>query len=370
MASPAVRAAPRWSPGVGTSPARCMAAASPPGARFRALRRHYTILETLSEGGNSTVYRAVRCGTTDASDVLGEEVAIKVVAKSGMSDGARVALAREVLVLRNLATDANSLRYIEVLEDAQYVYVVMELLVGGDLLSALTHRCDAFSPADALRVVRDVFSSLSALHDRGIAHRDVKLENVMFADADHSVVKLIDFGLCHRRRPGGDLHARQPCGTAAYSPPQIVLRAPYVPEEGDSWSVGVVLYALLCRRLPFGSACPADGGVAMEALGRRIVEASPTLHGGVWDRVPFAVKDLLSALLSKDGADRPSAREAIEMIDEILAGLDQGAGEEEEEVTHEAFDFLAGAQAFVQSLTGSRRGSSSRSTDSGRRGSR
>jgi len=339
---------------VRASPARRAASASTSGARFRALRRHYTVTETLSEGGNSTVYRAVRCGTTGASDVLGEEVAIKIVSKSGLNEASRTALAREVVVLRQLASDANSLRYLEVLEDVQHVYLVMELLVGGDLLSALTHRRSAFSAPDALRVVREVFCSLSALHDRGIAHRDVKLENVMFADADHSVVKLIDFGLCHRRRPGGDLHARQPCGTAAYSPPQIVMRAPYVPEEGDSWSVGAVLYALLCRRLPFGSASPADGGSAMEALGRRIVEASPTLHGGVWDQIPFAVKELVSALLSKTGADRPSAREAIEMIDEILVGLD----DEVEEVTHEALDLLAGAQSLMHALTGSRKSAS------------
>lgn len=308
-------------PPTGGSPARRSAAGSSPGARFRALRRHYTVLETLSEGGNSTVYRAIRCGSTDSASGLGEEVAIKVVAKTGMNEGARVALAREVVVLRQLASESTSLRYNEVLEDSLYVYVVMELMAGGDLLGVLSHARTAFSTPDALRVVRDICTSLAALHDRGIAHRDIKLENVMFADHDRTVVKLIDFGLCHRRRPGGDLLARQPCGTAAYSPPQIVMRVPYVPEEGDSWSVGVVLYALLSRRLPFGSASPADGGHAMEALGRRIVDSSPTLHGGVWDQVPFAVKDLLSALLSKNGSDRPSAREAIEMIDDIVANL-------------------------------------------------
>lgn len=346
----------------GASPTRRSAAGSSPGARFRALRRHYTVLETLSEGGNSTVYRAVRCGSTDSASGVGEEVAIKVVPKTGMNEGARIALAREVVVLRQLAAESTSLRYNEVLEDALYVYVVMELMVGGDLLGVLTHSRTAFSTPDALRVVRDVFTSLAALHDRGIAHRDIKLENVMFADAERTIVKLIDFGLCHRRRPGGDLLARQPCGTAAYSPPQIVMRVPYVPEEGDSWSVGVVLYALLSRRLPFGSACPADGGHAMEALGRRIVDSSPTLHGGVWEHVPFAVKDLLTALLSKNGSDRPSAREAIEMIDDILASL-----AEEDVAGEDADELILGAQTFVQSLTGSRRGTSGRSSGNSRR---
>lgn len=344
-------------PIAGVSPARRSVAASSPGARFRALRRHYTVLETLSEGGSSTVYRAVRCGSTDSASGLGEEVAIKVVPKTGMNESARIALAREVLVLRQLASESTSLRYDGVLEDALYVYVVMELMVGGDLLGVLSHGRAAFSTPEALRVVRDVFVSLAALHDRGIAHRDIKLENVMFADAERTVVKLIDFGLCHRRRPGGDVLARQPCGTAAYSPPQIVMRVPYVPEEGDSWSVGVVLYALLSRRLPFGTASPADGGHAMEALGRRIVDSSPTLHGGVWDHVPCAVKDFLMALLSKNGSDRPSAREAIEIIDDILAGLS-----EEDLVGEDADELILSAQTFVQSLTGSRRGSSSRSS--------
>lgn len=365
MAAASVHGPPRGTPSGGPSPARRSAGGSAPGARFRALRRHYRVLETLSEGGNSTVYRAVRCGSTDSTNGMGEEVAVKVVPKAGMNEVARVALAREVVVLKQLAAECTSLRFNEVLEDAVNVYVVMELMEGGDLLGALSHGRSALSTPDALRVVREVFSSLTALHDRGIAHRDIKLENIMFADAERTVIKLIDFGLCHLRRPGGGLHARQPCGTAAYSPPQIVMRSPYVPEEGDSWSVGVVLYALLSRRLPFGSASPAEGGAAMEALGRRIVDSSPTLHGGVWEQVPFAVKDLLSALLSKSGSDRPSAREAIEMIDDILASV-----AEEEHAGQDADELIVGAQTLVQSLTGAKRGAAGRPASVSRRSSR
>ncbi|XP_014769598.1 maternal embryonic leucine zipper kinase [Octopus bimaculoides] len=84
---------------------------------------------------------------------------------------------------------------------------------------------------------------------KGYAHRDLKPENILLDE--HHNVKIIDFGLCAKPKGGMDHHLYTPCGSAAYAAPELVSGKEYLGDMADVWSMGVLLYALLCGYLPF-----------------------------------------------------------------------------------------------------------------------
>ena len=137
--------------------------------------------------------------------------------------------------------------------DDRYVIVVMELLRGGDLLSAVSKRGDrGVGERDASRAMRELFSTMSHVHERCIAHRDLKLENLLLAERSRfDTVKVADFGLARRTKTSrGKLSAQ--CGSPAYVAPEIILGKHYTPAV-DMWACGVIMYALLTGELPFTS---------------------------------------------------------------------------------------------------------------------
>ena len=134
--------------------------------------------------------------------------------------------------------------------DDRYVIVVMELLRGGDLLSAVSKRGDrGVGERDASRAMRELFSTMSHVHERCIAHRDLKLENLLLAERSRfDTVKVADFGLARRTKTSRGSSARAPRSVA----PEIILGKHYTPAV-DMWACGVIMYALLTGELPFTS---------------------------------------------------------------------------------------------------------------------
>jgi len=145
-----------------------------------------------------------------------------------------------------------------------HVYVVMELLRGGDLLEAITKE-GAFRERDAAVVMHRLFTGLETMHAKNMAHRDVKLENLIFAEkgrvvdrvarvVDKNLVKLetlriADFGLAKKMKTARARLTSQ-CGTPAYIAPEVLNGETYTPAV-DMWAAGVILYATLCGELPF-----------------------------------------------------------------------------------------------------------------------
>jgi protein serine kinase H len=145
-----------------------------------------------------------------------------------------------------------------------HVYVVMELLRGGDLLEAITKE-GAFRERDAAVVMHRLFTGLETMHAKNMAHRDLKLENLIFAEkgrvvdrvarvVDKNLVKLetlriADFGLAKKMKTARARLTSQ-CGTPAYIAPEVLNGETYTPAV-DMWAAGVILYATLCGELPF-----------------------------------------------------------------------------------------------------------------------
>uniref|UniRef100_A0A7S1THK2 Protein kinase domain-containing protein n=1 Tax=Compsopogon caeruleus TaxID=31354 RepID=A0A7S1THK2_9RHOD len=248
----------------------------------------------------------------------GRELAMKVVPKRALDNRSRLALAREVVVSRDLTGVRNVARFEEAFEDDRNVYLVTEFLAGGDLHSRIvSHHNGRFSEDAVLRLASQMFDVVGQLHAKGIAHRDIKLENFVFAtDAslEEQQIKLIDFGLCHYRKPGGELFSRVHCGTLQFAAPEVIKGESYIPEHADMWSMGVVLFAMLTGELPFQS-------VSESVLRKQIIAGFPSqiaVRSRIWPSVSRDLSKLLSSLMTLDTSQRPTAIAAGRAIDAIL----------------------------------------------------
>ena len=140
------------------------------------------------------------------------------------------------------------------------------------------------------------------MHSYGIVHRDLKLENVMMTDkTDNSVPKLVDFGLA--KMIGPNEKAEEPFGTLGYVAPEILEKKPYS-FQCDLWSLGCIVYALLCSSLPF------DPASQKETI-RMTCEDEVMFDLPQWKGVSKECKDLIRKLLIKNPEKRINVQEII-----------------------------------------------------------
>ncbi|KAJ6830126.1 CBL-interacting serine/threonine-protein kinase 12-like [Iris pallida] len=182
----------------------------------------------------------------------GSPVAVKVLDKRAMAGtGVAPTVLREVSAMRRLSPHPNILKLHEVMATRSRIYLVMEHARGGELFARLARRGRLPEPA-ARRYFQQLLSALRFSHAHGIAHRDVKPENLRL-DRDGGELKLSDFGLSalpDQLRADGLLYTA--CGTPAYTAPEVMRRAGgYDGAKADAWSCGVFLYVLLAGSLPF-----------------------------------------------------------------------------------------------------------------------
>lgn len=118
--------------------------------------------------------------------------------------------------------------------------MVMEYIEGGDLLEQMKNNVE-FSEDEIEKMILAMTNALMYLHGKGIAHRDIKLANVLL-DLEKNI-KIIDFGLSREYVKGAQLYTS--CGSPCFAAPEVIREELYYPETADVWSVGVVFYCLL-----------------------------------------------------------------------------------------------------------------------------
>lgn len=136
----------------------------------------------------------------------------------------------------------------QVIETDEKIFMVLEYCPGGELFDYIVAK-DRLSESEARFFFRQIISALAYIHSKGYAHRDLKPENLLLDD--NQCLKLIDFGLCAKPRGGMDNLLSTCCGSPAYAAPELICGRNYLGAEADLWSMGVLLYALLCGYLPF-----------------------------------------------------------------------------------------------------------------------
>ncbi|KAF4538494.1 Serine threonine protein kinase [Lasiodiplodia theobromae] len=153
-------------------------------------------------------------------------------------------------------------------------------------------------PAKVQKIFTQLVGAVSYIHLKSCVHRDLKLENVLLDK--HGNVKLVDFGFT-REYEGKSNYLQTWCGTVCYSAPEMLKGEKYAGEKVDVWSLGVIVYALLCGELPF------DEDDENETK-RRILKEEPKYP----DHMPEQAKDLIIKLLSKRPLLRPSLPEILQ----------------------------------------------------------
>ncbi|PWN90543.1 Pkinase-domain-containing protein [Acaromyces ingoldii] len=279
----------------------------------------YTLGRPIGEG----TFGKVRLGT---HRLTGTRVAIKQVPKA-----LSASLTREIHHHRRLH-HPHVMQLFEVLATETNIWMVSELCAGGELYDYLVERGVMPEP-EARRLFGQLCLATAYIHGRGIVHRDLKLENVLLDDRCN--VKLGDFGFT--REFEGKKLMETFCGTTGYAAPEMLAGKKYTGEEVDIWSLGVILYALLCGALPFDD----DDDDVMKS---KILKGDYELP----EQLSEEARDLVSKILQQEPSARPSIKSILShpWFSKIMATTPMATVEEHEGT--EDLGYFANADADAE----------------------
>ncbi|KAJ3274415.1 hypothetical protein HDV01_003019 [Terramyces sp. JEL0728] len=223
-------------------------------------------------------------------------VAIKLIEKCQIQSPKQVArLQREIRFLK-LLHHPHIVKVIDVVETQEYIYIVMEYAVGGELFDYIVAN-KRVKEKEARSFFRMVLSAVDYCHQNAIIHRDLKPENLLLDEKKN--IKIIDFGFGNNFSTNGLLDTF--CGSPFYAAPEMILGKKYEGPEVDMWSLGVILFALLCGHLPFDD----DN---MKELYKKI--ASGTYK--VPDYIHSKARHLIDRLITVDPRKRATLPEVLQ----------------------------------------------------------
>ncbi|XP_047625711.1 ribosomal protein S6 kinase alpha-2 isoform X2 [Phacochoerus africanus] len=253
----------------------------------------YEIKEDIGVGSYSVCKRCVH-KATDA------EYAVKIIDKSKRDPS------EEIEILLRYGQHPNIITLKDVYDDGKCVYLVMELMRGGELLDRiLRQRC--FSEREASDVLCTITKTMDYLHSQGVVHRDLKPSNILYMDesGNPESIRICDFGFAKQLRAENGL-LMTPCYTANFVAPEVLKRQGY-DAACDIWSLGILLYTMLAGFTPFANG-PDD---TPEDILARIGSGKYALSGGNWDSVSDAAKDVVSKMLHVDPHQRLTAVQVL-----------------------------------------------------------
>mmetsp|Transcript_32633 Transcript_32633/g.128093 ORF Transcript_32633/g.128093 Transcript_32633/m.128093 type:complete len:273 (+) Transcript_32633:116-934(+) len=188
----------------------------------------YDIRKKLGEGGFGVVYEAYDKKNKNL-------VALKKLPKSKiLNDKDKIAVWNEIRVMQVLGGHPHVVEIRDYFEDAENVYVALELCSGGDMFNSLIKQ-GRYSEADAAKRCRVMLEAIKYFNENGVVHRDLKPENFLF-DETGEVLKATDFGLATFYKQGNKLDL--PCGTPLYIAPEVLRK--FYDEKCDIWSTGAL----------------------------------------------------------------------------------------------------------------------------------
>ncbi|KAK5865681.1 hypothetical protein PBY51_019930 [Eleginops maclovinus] len=258
-----------------------------------AISDKYKIGKVIGDGNFAVVKECVERST-------GKEFALKIIDKAKCT-GKEHLIENEVAVLRRVK-HPNIIMLIEEVDTPSELYLVMELVKGGDLFDSITSSAK-YTERDATVMVYNLAGALKYLHSSNIVHRDIKPENLLvfeYPDGTKSL-KLGDFGLATVVE--GPLYTV--CGTPTYVAPEIISESGYGLKV-DIWAAGVITYILLCGFPPFRSENNMQEDLFDQILLGRLEFPSP-----YWDNITDSAKELIGKMLQVNAEARYTAQDIL-----------------------------------------------------------
>lgn len=259
-----------------------------------AIKEYYDFGEQLGRGRFSKVFQGTHKQTAASH-------AVKVLDKASLSVAEKKLIRTEIAILR-LVSHPHIIQLHDVYEDKQCMYIVTELMTGGELFKRLMDQ-NHFSEKETCMVMRPLLESVGYIHRLGVIHRDLKPENILCGETLNDI-KIADFGLSKLVYPHELM--KMPCGTLSYVAPEVLSLVGYG-KEADVWSLGVIMYLLLRGELPFH-------GKTKNEIVQKTLYAELNLeedHHSIWASVSEEAKTVLKGLLTKDPEKRLTAQGAL-----------------------------------------------------------
>jgi len=269
------------------------------------ITRSYEIIKKIGEGAYGKIYKV-------RNKQSGDIRAMKQIQKNKIKDLTK--FQTEIKIL-SMVDHPNIVRLFEVIEDDNYYNLLQELCTGGELLkkTETTH----FKEKEVARIFNQIMSVVAYCHDKGIVHRDLKLENILFVSEEpDSPIKVIDFGFSVLNenitnstdkekdpdpKKSGFKRMKSKVGTLYYISPEII-KGNY-DEKCDIWACGVILFIMLGGYPPFNG--PSDKDVY-----NLITQIKYDISQPVWKNISKFAKDLIKNML-KPAKNRYTAKQVL-----------------------------------------------------------
>ena len=257
------------------------------------ITQFYEVIKKIGEGSYGKIYKV-------KNKQSGDIRAMKQIMKSKIPDIEK--FQNEIKILA-MVDHPNIVRLFEVIEDDKYFNLLQELCTGGELLRKI--QTTQLKEKDIAKIFNQIMSAVAYCHEKGIVHRDLKLENILFAsESPDSPVKIIDFGFSvllgkneinkdkdneNNLKKYGFKRMKSKVGTLYYISPEII-KGNY-DEKCDIWACGVILYILLCGYPPFN-------GSSDKEVYNIITQVKYDFNQPMWKNVSKYAKELIRNMLT------------------------------------------------------------------------
>jgi len=278
------------------------------------LDKHFTVDRTrkFGEGAYGVTFGATEVASARA-------VAVKVINTQKMRGPNAVERCRTECTILERLDHPNVIKVLghgtgpQAEAQAHLYFIYMELASGGELLDQVL-TANALGEAVARSFMRQMFSGVEHLHARGVAHRDLKLENVLLTEVGGGQIKIIDFGLSHvyPKTATGAVDRSTPlvdiCGSPSYCAPEVRAGVGYDGFQADVWSLGVCFFAMLSGFFPLEESSDQDPRfnalLAAQRQGRTTTQTVYGWYGQSYAHLSPAAVELLDGMLTMNPAQR------------------------------------------------------------------
>ena len=255
----------------------------------------YDLKEVIGKGKFSVVNLGIHKKTQ-------QKVAVKIINRDRIKTSEDKELVYIEIGILKLCHHPNIVRLLDHLENEDYIFIVTEFIEGMTLKKYFKNRKIVFTEPEACLIMNQIANGVKYLHKYGIVHRDLKPENIMITKQNNfDIIKIMDFGLSKIVSPQEKMIDGY--GTLSYVSPEVLLRTPYN-KEVDIWSLGIILFYMLCGHLPFKGDNQSD-------IADKIVNDNLEFDEKEWTKMSKDVKKLIAGCLVKEPEERITIEEFL-----------------------------------------------------------